>query len=148
MSYWIFKCRPSDGSQDGYRFSDRMADPEPNATWRVTRYADKIRTGDVAFIWKTGKSRGIYAVMAIDGDPQPLEESPNENSYNVPPDHELKMRVTGRFIKRLAGITSKALRGIPGLENLSVFHGFKQATNFLVSDEEGRIIMSLIEDSE
>lgn len=145
MSYWIFKCRPTNGSEDGYLFDARMADPDPKTTWRITRYTDEIRSGDVAFIWKTGNDRGIYAVMAIDGDPQRMVEYPHENSYNVPPDHDLKLRVAGRFIKRLTGIPSTTLRKIPGLEQLSVFHGFQQATNFPVSEEEGRLIMSLIE---
>ena len=148
MSYWIFKCRPTHGAEEGYRFDARMADPDPKTTWRVTRYADEIRSGDIAFIWKTGIDRGIYAVMAIDGSPQRIKESPNENSYNVPPDHDLKLRVSGRFIKRLTGIPSTTLRNIDGLEQLSVFHGFQQATNFPVSEKEGLIIMSLIEKSQ
>lgn len=148
MHYWIFKCRPTDGVEEGYRFSARMADPDPNTTWRVTRYQDEIRAGDVAFIWKTGKYRGIYAVMEIDENPRDMEEHYRENSYNVPPDYDVKLRVTGRLVKRLPGIPSAVLRGITGLEQLSVFHGFQQATNFPVSNEEGRIIISLIEKSD
>jgi hypothetical protein len=38
------------------------------------------------------------------------------------------------------------LRSVPGLENLSVFHGFQQGTNFPVTPEEGAILLRLIGD--
>jgi hypothetical protein len=37
MAYWIFKCNP-----ERYRITDRMADPNPNLTWTVSRHRDEI----------------------------------------------------------------------------------------------------------
>jgi hypothetical protein len=33
----------------------------------------------------------------------------------------------------------------PGLEDLSVFHGFQQQTNFPVTPEQGAILLRLVE---
>ena len=142
MNFWIFKCNPTH-----YDFDKRMEDCEPKTTWQITRYADEIHSGDLAFIWKTGKDRGIYAVMAIDENPKEMEEFEHENRYNIPPDYGVKLRVAGRFVKRIKGIPSAELKDMKQLEQLSVFHGFQQGTNFKVTAEEGRIIMALVESS-
>lgn len=143
MNYWIFKCDPEE-----YLFDQRMADPEPATTWRVTRYADEIRAGDLAFIWKTGKERGVYAVMAIDENPKEREEYDHENNYNVTKDYGLKMRVCGRYVSRFVKIPSTVLKRIPELLELSVFHGFKQGTNFKVTPDEGRVLMASVRNAE
>jgi predicted RNA-binding protein with PUA-like domain len=139
VNYWIFKVNP-----DRYRIDDRLQNNDPNTTWQVTRYADQIRRGDLAFIWRAGKRRGICAVMKIDSDPDEMEEIELERLYYRIPDLEKKLRVRGRFIRRFALIPSKDLKVSPGLENLSVFHGFQQATNFLVSPKEGEILLRII----
>lgn len=125
-----------------------MADPEPTTTWRVTKYADEIRAGDLAFIWKTGKERGIYAVMAIDEDPKERAEYAHEHRYNVTTDSAIRMRVCGRYISRFIKILSTDLKQIPELLDLSVFHGSKQGTNFKVTPEEGRVLMANLKNAE
>jgi EVE domain len=54
MAYWIFKYNP-----EKYRLDDRLADPNPEITWTVSRHRREIAPGDTIFIWQTGRDRGI-----------------------------------------------------------------------------------------
>jgi len=140
MSYWIFKCNP-----DEYRIDERLKDPEPKITWRVTRYKDEIKKGDIAFIWRTGDNRGICAIIRIESDPREMEELDSEQKYNFERDIRVRMRIEGRFTNRFGCVSHKELRNIQGLESLSVFSGYQQTTNFRVTDEEGKILLKLAE---
>lgn len=140
MDYWIFKVSPNI-----YDIDRRLLDADPNTTWQVTRYKDRIHRGDLAFIWRAGEPRGLCAIMQIDSEPEEMEEIPVECPYYVIPDFEPRLRVRGRFTRRFRLISSKELREIPGLENLSVFHGFQMGTNFPVSQAEGEILLRVIE---
>ena len=138
MSYWIFKTNP-----DKYLLDERLRDAEPKISWKVTRYKDEIKNGDIAFIWCTGENRGICAVMKIDSDPEDTEELETEQKYNVERNNEIMMRVEGTLTHRFNCISQRVLRNMRGLENLSVFSGFQQTTNFKVTDEEGKILLKL-----
>ncbi len=140
MSYWIFKANP-----DQYHLDARLKDADPKISWRVTRYKDEIRKGDRAFIWRTGTERGICAVMRIDTDPTEMKELESEQKYHTERDVEVLLRVEGTLTHRFDCLPHQELRKIPGLENLSVFSGYQQTTNFKVTDEEGKILMELVE---
>lgn len=141
MRYWIFKCNP-----DRYRIDERLKDAESNITWRVTRYKDEIQMGDIAFIWRCGRERGIRAVMQIDSSPKEIPEIENEKKYIVDPcDVRVRLRVEGRIIRRFDCISHKELRNIPTLGKLSVFSGYQKTTNFRLTDREGEILMALAE---
>lgn len=139
MNYWIFKCDPQK-----YRLNERMADPNPLITWNVTRYREQIQPGDIVFLWETGTERGIRAVLRVDSIPQEIPEIESEQRYWVARDTAIKCRVRGTIEKRDVKLSHSILRETPGLENLSVFVGFQQGTNFSVSCEEGAIIERLI----
>ena len=139
MAYWIFKVNP-----ENYRIDERLADPEVRTTWQVTRYRDEIRTGDTAFIWRTGHNRGLCATMKITSDPIEMPEIKSEEPYCIDLDVSTKCRVLGELVERFPLIRAKDIRSIPGLQGLSVFHGFQQATNFPVTEEEGRILYELV----
>lgn len=138
MAYWIFKVNPN-----RYRIDERLADSEARITWQVTRYHDEIRTGDTAFIWRTGRNRGLCATMKITSDPIEMPEIKSEEPYCIDLDLSAKCRVSGELVERFPLIRAKDIRFIPGLQGLSVFHGFQQATNFSVTEEEGRILDEL-----
>jgi hypothetical protein len=142
MAFWIFKCSP-----EQYRLSQRLADPNTAISWRVTKYRDEVGPGDTVFIWETGPDRGIRAVMRVDEGPRELPELETEQPYNVQRDTETKIRVLGTLTRRGLNLSHEVLRGVPGLENLSVFRQdvYQQATNFPVAPEEGVILSRLIE---
>ena len=139
MAYWIFKVNP-----EQYRIDERLADPEVRITWQVSKYRDQIRTGDTAFIWRTGRNRGLCAVMKIISDPIDMPEIKSEEPYCIVLDVSTKCRVFGELVERFPLIKAEDIKSIPGLQGLSVFHGFQQATNFPVTEEEGRILGRLV----
>lgn len=144
MKYWIFKCNP-----DYYDFDGRMTDPSPNTTWLATRYRNEIQPGDLAFVWQTGKQRAIRAVLKIESFAEYIYEIENEKRYSLKCDYfSQAWRVRATYGKRSLNIPYSTLREVSGLENLSVFHGMQQGTNFRVSDNEGVIISGIIETTE
>jgi hypothetical protein len=139
MRFWIFKCNP-----DFYRLNDRLADQEPRITWLVSGYKVEISAGDIAFIWETGVRR-IRGIMEISDGPREMLELEHEQQYLTKPDRIKKLRVCGRLdSKRDVCISHTELRPIPSLENLSMFHGNQQGTNFPVEQKEGEIIQEMI----
>ena len=139
MAFWIFKCDPKK-----YLLDDRLADSDEVLTWVVSRYRDEIGPGDMAFIWQTGRNRGIRAVMRVDNSPRAMPDLESENKYAVHLDNTERMRVVGSLIERQVNLPHSEIRGTPGLENLSVFHGFQQGTNFPVRQTEGELLLKLI----
>jgi hypothetical protein len=143
MNYWIFKVNP-----EKYRIDDRFNDPNPNITWSVTRYKEQIRIDDLAFIWKTGNPHGICGLLSITSNPTLMYEPEIENKYAFRPDYESSLKVMAVILKSFPIIDSSFLKQIQGLEKLSVFHGFQQATNFPVSLNEGKLLLKIIENQE
>lgn len=141
MRYWIFKCNP-----DEYCIDERLRDNEPNLTWKVMQHRDEIRNGGVAFIWRTGPERGICAVIQIDSDIREMEEIESERKYLKQPLGP-RQRVGAHITERgFAPISHIELKGIQGLESLSVFSRkvWQRATNFTVTDEQGEILLKLV----
>lgn len=138
MNYWIFKCNPQK-----YELDARLADPEPRTTWLVSRYRDEIRQGDIAFIWQTGKERGLRAALRIETDPAEMVEFSHEQKYLPEPDTRLQVRIVGTYILRFPVILGKTLKAIEELHGMSVFHGFNQATNYRLTQVEGECLKRL-----
>ena len=141
MAYWIFKCNP-----DIFHLDRRLTDPIDQTTWTVTRFQNEIAPGDTVFLWMTGQQRGIRAVLRIDEAPRLMSELEHEKDHWATRDTEEKVRALCAFTHRNVDLPHTLLRDVPGLENLSVFHGFQQATNFPVTPDEGAILMRLVED--
>ena len=139
MAFWIFKY-----NSDKYHLAERLADPNPDITWTVSRYRDQIAPGDTIFIWETGPDRGIRAVLRAEGVPQDMAELESEQSYWAQRDNEVRFRVRATIIQRDVNLSHTDLRSVPGLENLSVFRGFQQGTNFPVTPDEGAILLRLM----
>jgi predicted RNA-binding protein with PUA-like domain len=140
MAYWIFKCNP-----DKYHLEDRLADPEPAITWTVTRFREEINASDIVFLWVTGEQRGVRAVMKITEPPRSMTELEREQKYWAERDDDEQIRVIAIFTHRDVNLHHTELREVDGLENLSMFHGFQQGTNFRVTDAEGEVLMRLVE---
>jgi predicted RNA-binding protein with PUA-like domain len=139
LTFWIFKSNPS-----LFKLDERLRDPEPITTWKVSRYKDDIQIGDLAFIWRTGDKRGIVAVMEITSKPAEMYELDHEQKYWEVRDTDLIFRVKGNFKYRCQCISHKQLKQINELKNLSVFHGYQQQTNFRVTEAEGNILIGLV----
>src|SRR5436853_4370836 len=118
MAFWIFKCDPSI-----YDLDNRVADAEQTITWSISKYRTQVAVGDVAFLWQTGKDRGIRAATRIDVAARELPELGAElGHYHDAGGHaaqriiENKYRVIGTLICRGANHSMDELRRVPGLE--------------------------------
>jgi hypothetical protein len=140
MALWIFKCNP-----EIYRLEDRLADPNPTLTWTVSRHREEIGPGDTVFLWVTGRNRGIRAVMRVDQAPHEMDEMESEQRYWAERDTQKKWRVVATLTHRDVNLPHTVLRETPGLENLSVFQGFQQMTNFPVTPDQGAILLRLMQ---
>jgi hypothetical protein len=139
MAFWIFKCDPK-----RYSLTDRMADPTPGISWLVTRYKKEIAPGDTVFLMESGPRRSIRAVMRVDAGPGEMGELEGEQAYWAERDTETRCRVLGTITHRV-DLPVEELKSVDGLQDLSIFHGVQQGTNFRVTDKEGEILMSLVE---
>lgn len=139
MNYWIFKCNP-----ELYRIDDRLNDPNPVITWKVSRYRNEIQDGDTTFIWKTGDDRGIVGAMRLQSDPQLMAEIPSELPYAIGGHEEgEQIMVIGELVARQT-IPASELQDAEGLAGLSALHPPYQGTNFRVTPQEGQLIMELL----
>ncbi len=140
MNYWIFKSNPKN-----YRLEDRLKEePNPATVWSVIQHKEEIRRGDIAFIWVTGTPRGICSVLQIESDPGEMEDLTHEKKYALRTDFGSTLKVKGTITHRFHMINTWDLQKVPGLENLSVFHGYQMATNFPVTNEEGETLLEII----
>jgi 5-methylcytosine-specific restriction enzyme A len=140
MAFWIFKYDP-----EKYRLPARLLDPNPTTSWTVSRFRDEIAPGDTVFLWQTGQDRGIRAVLRVNQAPRDMAELESEQRYWSEPDRTICCRILGTLTHRAVDLSAQYLRQVPGLEQLSVFHGFQQATNFPVTPEQGEILLRLVE---
>ena len=134
MNYWIFKSNP-----DIYDVESSILAGNPPRGWKVSRYRNEIKSGDLIFLWRTGNNRGIVALFESTSDPYYIPPNPNEPYWSD------LYKVDVHLRKHFAVLDADFLKQLPGLQNLSTFHGYQAGTNFKVTAEEGKILMKLIE---
>jgi hypothetical protein len=137
---WIFQGNPK-----RYKIIEDLSDKTLKG-WRVKQYRNKIKKGDIALIWISGESAGIYAIADIISNPEYMPCTPEEENKCI--DKEMakgEIAVKLNFIKYLldSPIYRFELKNSPGLEHLSIF-GFKNATNYPVRKEEWEVIKQKI----
>lgn len=141
MAYWLFKCDP-----ERYRIDARLHLAEPRTSWAVTRYGEEMAPGDLAFIFRTGKNRGLVALMAIDTHAIEAEELAHDMDFwKSPPPATKSRQVFGRFVRRFAGVPAERLRAVPELAEFPIFRGFHQATNYRVEAPAGDALVELLD---
>jgi len=143
LNYWIFKANP-----DHYRIDERLLEANPQLTWAVTRYHERIEKGDTVFIWRAGTPRGICAIMLIDEYPFEPDQKDLNDGFESPlgsvsrgTDHWAK----GHLVQRFPIIAASVIKKIPGLELFSFFSAFQQAINFSITRPEGARLLGFIE---
>jgi hypothetical protein len=140
---WIFQANPK-----LYNLLGALADANLDEdVWKVTRYKREICLGHIALIWMSGKERGIYAVVDVTSNTQPLVESPQSAQYWI---HESdrfqeidRVKIHRALNLRGTPILEEELIRIPQLQNMQIF-GFRHATNFKVEDDERLAILDLL----
>ena len=147
MNYWIFKVNPKEFLVDQFLNSS-----ESGIWWRINRFKDEIKIGDIVFLWRTGTPHGICSVLQIENGPSILPEEENRPSpYWVKPEYfviESPFYADCRIIEHIRFFDSEEIKRIPGLEHFSFFKAFQQATNFSMTFQEGRILHEYINKAE
>jgi hypothetical protein len=138
MRYWIFRCNP-----DLYDIDKRLEFSDPRTTWRVTRYRKEVSPGDLAFIWRGGTHRGICAAIEIDSCPQEMSELEHELPFCTKISTGRETKVQAHFLSWRGFIDEETILADSALADLSIF-GFKQATNYRVTSDQGQRIQALM----
>ena len=139
MNYWLLCCDP-----EGYRLGERLRDPDPRITWRVTRYHDDIAAGDLAFVWLTGGRRGICAVLHVISSAEVVDHLEPDDvdcvDVEIGPVYALETAVVGRGFF----LSANSLRAHTALAEMSIFSDAQHATEYHLSRPEALKILELL----
>ena len=143
QSVWIFQANPN-----RYDILNALGDPAlQSQCWQVNQHKDRIKLGDLALIWMSGREAGIYAVTEVTSEPTVMSDLPGEEKYWVNEEdrgaQRLKVMVTIRENLINHPVYRHQLLDAEGLKNLSILK-FWQGTNFPVSDVEWGVIRKMI----
>jgi len=105
--------------------------------------------GDIALIWLCGEfnGRGIYAVVDVTANVQPLADSPEATQYWINPSDRNQILDRVRIHRALNRgrrlISEEELVAIPNFNIENIFP-VRQGTNFRVEGNEREIILDLL----
>jgi len=144
VNVWVFQANPT-----RYDVFNALSDPEVQRHhWQVNQNINKIKKGDIALIWMSGKEAGIYAVAEITSNPSIMGEPPSEEKYWLSSEDRGVERLRVELINKTVLINSPVyryeLKAIEELKNLSLLR-VAQGTNFPVSPDEWYVIKELID---
>ncbi len=138
---WIFQTGPEE-----YDILGALAALD-HLRWDVKRYRSRIKIGDTALIWMSGKQGGIYAVGKVTSNPEIRGDLPKAEKYYmresdkgqkiVNVDIEIQRKLLSTPVLR------NRIKEIPELQNLSIMK-FAHGTNFPVTAAEWKTIRALI----
>ncbi len=144
-SYWIFQSNPKyyDLEKDLEGITEEDLD---NFSWTVNQYANQIRTGDVAYLWTSGKDAGILAVATVISDTYYTSDVEGEFISDKKKEEGkqqwVDLRIDYILPKR---IRRDDLIDHPTLRSMQIIRR-PQGTNFIVTNEEAEALNALIYD--
>lgn len=144
-SYWIFQSNPKyfdlEKNLEGIKEEDL-----DNFNWTVNQYANRIQTGDVAYLWTSGKDAGILAVATVISDPYYMSEVDEEFISDKKKEEGTQQWVDLRIDHILPErIRRDDLIDHPTLGLMQIIRR-PQGTNFIVTKEEAEALNALIYD--
>jgi len=141
---WIFQANPG-----RYDIVSALRDETLiKDCWMINQYKNKVKKGDLALIWISGKEAGIYAAVEITSDPYFFIASQQSDKYWVNEEDRGKKRFrveVGHQINLLNNPVFKdEVKNIDGLEDLSILRQ-PQGINFAVTHKQWVIIREIIQ---
>ena len=135
---WIFQANPDDYDLGGAVLKLRTI------PWRVTRYKNKITSGDRVYLWESGRKAGIVALAKagpVNTGPMPQPDV----SFQRQPEKSGQDAWTPL---QVLGIVDPVLQrdevaSHPELANLLILR-MSQGTNFAVEEKEAQVLESLL----
>lgn len=135
-AYWLFQSNIKT-----LRLRDALR-VESLYSFPVRAHADRIKAGDKAIIWQTGKAQGCYALATVLTDPAPMEIMPEEKPfYEHGPEPELRVELRIDYNLWNRPVTEKMLG------NSKVFDSFYAGlpgTNYRATPEQFGAIAALV----
>jgi hypothetical protein len=113
--------------------------------WTIAAHKDKIKKGDKAIIWLTGKKAGCYALAQITSDPSETNvPSSDSHLWKTERKNSLKVgiKVTNNLLDR--PVLWHTIKETEGLTDLKV--GI-QGTNFSATRKQYNILLKLIDNN-
>ncbi len=142
---WIFQANPF-----RYDVLNALSDSSLDGSikcWLVNQHRKEIKSGDVVFIWMSGKESGIYAMAEIICDPTIMKAPPEDDKFWIGDEDRnqarlrVKLKTKNTFLNNPLFRTT--IKATPGFENLSILKYF-QGANFPVTDDEYRRLLQLL----
>lgn len=141
-SVWLFQ-----GVPEKFDVINALSDPTYEIkSWMINQHVSKIRTGDIALIWMSGKQAGIYAVADVISNPE--ISSPESEKYWIDLDlraknkYRAKLKITHNLVNK--PVLKEQLKNIKELAGLRLLKPPYQGTNFRITKSEWEIIKTLI----
>jgi hypothetical protein len=122
-SHWIFQ-----GNPNRYDLRDELK-PGVTEGWLASRYATRMRPGDVVWLWRSGE-RAIYGWGTLAGR---AERDARDGHFWVPVEYRV------RFAEPIELVS---LRSQPDLVDLTILRA-PQGTNFAVAEDQARALVEL-----
>lgn len=140
---WIFQGKP-----ELYDVLNAMADPlvRNEFHWGAKEHKEKIRIGDLVFIWMSGSDAGIYAIAKVIGQPNLYRETDQEKKYyvgeNSADDTKLKVKLQAHVNLCNNPIFKSELKANTDTQDLRIMR-FARGTNFPVEEIEASSILRM-----
>jgi hypothetical protein len=138
VKYWLLCCDPKQ-----YPLDDRLRDPNPRMTWRVTRYHDDMAAGDLAFVWLTGADRGVCAVMHVISSAEVVDHTDPSDVDCVDVEIGPIYVIEAALVARGFFLSVHSLRDEPVLSEMSIFSETQHATEYHLSRMEALRVLEL-----
>lgn len=141
---WIFQANPNI-----YNIYTSLA-VEAEEFWNCNQHHAKIKAGDRALIWISGKKSGVYALGIVLTDPVMRPDSAKGQRYWADPQDGIKERPRVK-VKYEQVFLDKPLycdflQCDPDLWNLSIL-AYSQGTNFPVKEEEWQTLEGWLDEA-
>lgn len=124
VNYWVFQ-----GNPNIYNITEALKNNHLES-WRISAHKDKIKKGDKAILWQSGKNAGCYALLEITSDVLIFNENELETQHYLTNNdnnstERVKIKVLKNFVEN--PILQKAIKEHKNFNN---FKGGNQGTNF------------------
>lgn len=133
VSHWLFQANPKYS-----RILQALRD-RAQVHWLITRYVDRVASGDSVLIWIAGKQAGIYATAQVLTPPQFLAEPPDIDIWLMPERAWGRHYAPVQLIRKLTEtpVLKATLQQHSATRHLEVIR-FPRNTNFHLTEAEWR----------
>ncbi|MCB0559855.1 MAG: EVE domain-containing protein [Lewinellaceae bacterium] len=136
IQYWLFQVRPK-----AFRLRDALR-VGALSTFELRTHKGKVRKGDKAIIWQTGKGAGCYALATVAGNPSEMAVPGSELPfYKKPPAFGLRVPLQIEYNLWNRPITTAMLPDSPAFEG---FNAGLPGVNYVATESQYQQLEGLV----